>query len=240
MSLTKFWEYAEKRYEYWNRINKERLQGQIFYVSAFERPLHPAVVILEGKPEILPLKWGLIPFWVKDYSQGVKISSGTFNAVGETVFEKPSFRTPIKERRCLIPVTGFFEWHENNKKKYPFIIRLKNEEPFSLAGIWDRWTDRETKEEIMSFSIVTTNANPLLEKIHNTKKRMPVILKYGDEKKWLANEPDIEEIKKFIVPYPESELEAYPVSNLISRKGIPHNVPEVLEKFEYDELKDLL
>jgi len=235
ISLTKFREYAEKRYEYWNSFNQS-LYDTVYYTSAFTRPIHPVVVKKEDKVMILPLKWGLIPFWVKSLNMANKIISGTFNAMAETIFEKPSFRSSIKYKRCLIPVTGFFEWHDFNNKKYPFYISLKSKEPFSLAGIWDCWINPDSNEEVKTFSIITTEANPLLEKIHNAKKRMPVILKYETEKSWLIDNLDQTKIAEFLKSFPESELEAYSVSNIITKKGVEHNVSEVINPFEYKEL----
>ena len=140
------------------------------------------------------------------------------------------------KKRCLVLVDGFFEWHERKGKKYPHYIRLTSGEAFALAGIWDSWLNRNTGEILATFSIITTQANPLLEKIHNTKKRMPVVLPSGKEKIWLAPGLERDEIASRLVPCDEGAMEAWPVSKLITTRGADKNVPEVMERFDYDEL----
>ncbi len=108
----------------------------------------------------------------------------TFNARSETVSSKPAFRECFSSRRCLVPVRGFFEWQHVGGRKIPWYITLRDEEIFSLAGIWDSWT-MQGGMTLETFSVVTTRANELMEEIHNTKKRMPVILPSSAEKIWL-------------------------------------------------------
>ena len=163
-----------------------------------------------------------------------KIRTVTFNAKAETIFEKPSFKNSITKKRCLVLVDGFYEWHEYNNKKYPFYIKLKNNEAFALAGIWDTWIDK-SGEKNNTFSVITTDANKLIAKIHNTKKRMPIILKKKDESKWLEEIND-KEIKSLFYSYDDTNLIAYPISKLITQKGINTNIPQVIEKFEYKDL----
>ena len=91
-------------------------------------------------------------------------------------------------------------------------IRLTNHSPFAFAGIWDSWTDPETRERVKTFSVIPTRANSLLEKIHNTKKRMLVILPRDKEKLWLQNDLDKDPLKSMLEPYNANEMEAYPVS----------------------------
>ncbi|MGE5604892.1 MAG: SOS response-associated peptidase, partial [Bacteroidota bacterium] len=157
-----------------------------YYISGFEFPKLP--VITNRQPDRLQgFTWGLIPFWVKTSTEAMEIRTHTLNARSDTVFIKPSFRNAIRERRCLVPADGFYEWREFNGKKYPYYIFLKSKEIFSFAGIWEEWTDRSTGEVLKTFSILTTDANPLMERIHNTKKRMPVILPREGEREWLRN-----------------------------------------------------
>lgn len=208
----------------------------IYHSSAFTTPYLP--IIANTDPgHIQFFQWGLIPFWVKDEDKANKIRFNTFNAKSETVFEKPSFKVAIKNKRCLVLVDGFYEWQEVKGKKYPYYIKMANSEAFALAGIWDIWENKTTGDKKNTFSIITTRANPLLEKIHNKKKRMPVILKPEDEQRWLSDELDVDGINSLLVPYDEQELEAYTVSKLISTRGQNSNVPEVMKRFEYGELK---
>lgn len=153
---------------------------RIFHVSAFSYPRLP--VISNDDPSKIELfAWGLIPFWVKDEDSALKIREQTLNAKGETVTVKPSFRHSIKVKRCLVLADGFYEWQHVKKQTFPYYIHLKDNQLFSFAGIWDAWTNKETKETLKTFSIITTQANPLLSVIHNTKKRMPVILLPADK-----------------------------------------------------------
>lgn len=132
------------------------------------------------------MKWGLIPFWEKTAEKANEIRKLTYNAKADTVFEKPSFREPIKKHRCLVPSTGFFEWHHNSDgTKMPYFIRLKDGDIFSMAGIYDEWRNPETGKILRTFSILTTEANQLLAKMHNAKKRMPVILSAANKLYWL-------------------------------------------------------
>jgi putative SOS response-associated peptidase YedK len=205
-----------------------------YHRAAFSSPVHP--VITDRDPDrIRMFEWGLIPKWVKDNDQASKVRKGTFNAKAETVFEKPSFRSSIKERRCLVLADGFFEWQHVGARKYPYYIRLKSGDAFAMAGIWNEWSAGGTKKN--TFSIITTEANPMLARIHNTKKRMPVILRRGEEMRWLDKGLRPEEIGSFLRPYDEDEMEAHTVFGLVSSRA-RENAPELIAPFEYGELKE--
>lgn len=172
-----------------NRYHAEFCEKHLFkpiqHGNAFANINWP--VITSNNPgEISQFGWGLIPGWIKDAESAGKIKLQTLNARSETIFEKPSFRNSIKSKRCIIPSTGFFEWQHEEKKKIPWFIKIKDQEIFSMAGLWDEWTDKSTGEIFHSFSILTTAANSIMEKIHNTKKRMPVILTSETELEWLS------------------------------------------------------
>ncbi|EMJ35546.1 hypothetical protein LEP1GSC079_0242 [Leptospira interrogans str. FPW1039] len=135
-----------------------------------------------------------------------------YNVKTETVTEKKSFQEAILKQRCLVPSTGFFEYQEIRKKKYPYRIFLKKEEVFSLAGIFDIWTDSQTQKTYYTFTILTTEANPLMRQIHNSKYRMPLILPRGKEFNWIDPDLDqIKEIEKLFEVYPDTEMDAYTV-----------------------------
>lgn len=161
-------------------------------------------------------KWGLIPFWAKDPKIGFKL----INARAESISEKPAFKNAFKKRRCLIPANGFYEWRKDENKT-PFRVFLKNEELFAMAGIWETRKDSGGRP-VHSFSIITTQANPLVEKIHN---RMPVILHPEDEEAWLK-ENDETGLKKFLVPFEASKMEAYPISKKVNSPA--NNSPELI------------
>ncbi|MDQ3191908.1 MAG: SOS response-associated peptidase [Bacteroidota bacterium] len=203
----------------------------IFHGSGFNYSKWP--VITNDKAEVIQLfNWGLIPKWTKSIEDAAKIRSCTLNAKSETVFEKPSFRSSIKTNRCIIPSTGFFEWKTINKKKHPYFIFPKNEDFFSFAGIWEEWADKTTGEIINTFSILTTQANPLMATIHNEKKRMPLILPHELENNWLSENLTIEETKAFFVPYDEAKMQAHSISKLITSRTENSNVSEVQQEYK--------
>lgn len=156
------------------------------------------------------LRWGLIPPWSKDSS----LSGGRMiNARSESVTEKPSFRTPLKRQRCLVPADGFYEWKKADKRNQPYFIRLKTESPFAFAGLWEKWTGPDGKG-VGTFTILTTYANEFLKDIH---ERMPVILHPEDYDAWL--DPKIQDptaVLPLLKPYPVEEMEAYPVGPYVN------------------------
>ncbi|MEO7087227.1 MAG: SOS response-associated peptidase [Bacteroidia bacterium] len=150
--------------------------------NGFQHPKTPVITNKESE-KIKLFQWGLIPFWAKDDS----IKKNTLNARIETIKEKPAFRNAVNNR-CLIIADGFYEWQwldEKGTQKQKYLITLPNEELFSFAGLWSEWTDKQTGEIINSYTILTTEANELMSKIHNTKKRIPVILSEQNETNWL-------------------------------------------------------
>lgn len=203
-----------------------------YFVSGF---IHPQLPIVKHDGIFL-YEWGFIPFWIKDNNAAKDIQDMTLNAVGETVFEKPSFRNSITTKRCLLGINGFFEWHELNKVKYPYFIHTKSSEIFSLGCIYESWVDKSSGEIRNTFSILTTPANPLMEEIHNLKKRMPLILSPEDEKRWIEPNLTREQIIELIKPYPESDMISYTVSQNVNSAKNNRNVPQSMENVVYPEL----
>jgi putative SOS response-associated peptidase YedK len=210
----------------------------VYSACGFNFPPLP-VITGEDNLHIVLYRWGLIPFWVKDYNSAMSIRQRTLNARAETIFEKPAFRYSIISKRCLIVADGFFEWRYENKKTFPYYIRLKNKAPFAFAGIWNTWKNPETQEEVKTYSVITTRANPLLEKIHNTQKRMPVILSAENERTWLQNDLERDKIQSFLQPYDPGEMEAYPVPKLVNKLGYNTENPEVMARQEYPDLPEI-
>ena len=177
---------------------------------------NPVVLVNEKNQRIMArMKWGLIPFWAKDESIGYKM----INARLETLTQKPSFKTAFVKRRCLVPADGYYEWNKtgSSKKKQPFRVVLKSRELFAFAGLWDEWKNEEG-EKIQSYTIITTEADSLVAKIH---PRMPVILRPENEDKWI--DPalnDVKAIEKLLRPYPSDSMEMYEVSPLVGRTNI--------------------
>lgn len=186
-----------------------------YHVNAFNFPKYP---IITQSDEVQVFNWGLIPFWTKTEKSADEIKRMTLNARADTIFEKPSFREPIMKKRCIVPSTGYFEWRHEGTKKIPYFIYLKDEPIFSMAGIYDRWLDKETGEERDTFSIITTGTNPLTDYIHNTKHRMPAILSKEDEERWLDTSLSKTEIEALLKPYEADKMDAYVIESDFIKK----------------------
>lgn len=165
-----------------------------------------AAVINDGSKNRLGyLRWGFIPSWAKDESIGYKM----INARAETLSEKRSFKKAYQKQRCLIVADAFYEWRRMEEGKVPFCIKLKSNEPFGFAGLWESWKSPEGKI-IHSCAIITTNANEAVSSVHD---RMPVILKREGEKSWLDPKLDDTEIlNQLLAPYKSEEMDIYQVS----------------------------
>ena len=165
-----------------------------------------------GKRIGAPFHWGLIPTWAKDR----KIANRLTNARAETLREKPSFRGAYKYRRCLIPVSGFFEWKRQGKGKQPYYFKAEDDQPLAFAGLWEHWSG-PMGEEIMSCTMVTTEANRLMAPIHH---RMPVILDQKDHGLWLDTKMnDSKTLDPLLKPYGDEGLVSYPVSTFVNYSG---------------------
>ncbi|MDR2145338.1 MAG: SOS response-associated peptidase [Tannerella sp.] len=176
--------------------------------------LHDDSYIITQNQDVEIAKWGLIPFWVRDVKTSKSIRNRTANARTENVFSTTSFREAIKKRRCLIPSTGFYEYHHEENEAIPYRIFLPETEIFSLAGIYDEWQNPETGEYLRTFSVLTCKANRLCGRIHNGGKnpgRMPVILRPEDEEIYLNPDLTKDGISGLFVPFEDSRMEAYPL-----------------------------
>jgi putative SOS response-associated peptidase YedK len=160
-----------------------------------------------GERELVEARWGLIPSWAKDEKIGYKM----INARSETIRDKPSYRTPFKRRRCLVPADGFYEWMKHGTAKRPHFIHRKDDRPFFFAGLWERW---ETPDAcIDSCTILTTSPNPLMEPIHD---RMPVILDVQGRDRWLDPTADPDELYVLLKPADPDAFEAFEVSPVVN------------------------
>ena len=155
------------------------------------------------------LFWGLVPSWAKDPAMAGRM----INARSETLSRKPAFRNAVRLRRCIVPASGFYEWKPEGSRKTPHYIRLSDESPMALAGIWESWK-RPDGTVLETFAVLTTSANGLIAPIHD---RMPVILHRDDTGPWLDPEMrNPEAFEALYRPYPSERLTAYPVSGRVN------------------------
>ena len=184
-------------------------------------PTQGVAAVLEegGQRRLEVLRWGLIPPWADDPG----IGSRMINARSETAPGKPSFRRAFRERRCLIPADGFYEWQRTNGAKQPYYIHMEDGRPFAFAGLWESWS-KGGEGEVRTCTILTTGANALLGEIHD---RMPVILAPDVHDVWLDPTSERDELTGLLAPYPEDEMEAYPVSRFVNSPS--NNDPRCIE-----------
>lgn len=199
-----------------------------YFYRAFSNPFIP-VIAQEDPSRIQLMQWGLIPSWCRDHLEAERIRKGTYNARSETLQEKPSFREPLTRSRCLIVAGGFFEWQRVDNVRIPWYITLKSGAPFAFAGLFDSWKDPLEGQVLKSCTIITTRANPMMEKIHNTRKRMPVILHREKEEEWLSGETSLLRRKQLLIPYDDDDLKAHTVTPRLSAANADPSDPGMVE-----------
>jgi len=161
-----------------------------------------------------------VPGWSRDPAGGPK----PINARAETLGEKPSFRQLLARRRCLVLADSFYEWQAAERGKIPHRILLKSEEPFAFAGLWDEWVDKASGEVHPTFTIIPTEPNELMARLHN---RMPVILPGPDaERAWLADDLGAAQHQQLLVPYDTNLMQEYAITTRVNSPA--HNDAEVL------------
>ena len=180
------------------------------------------------------IRWGLVPFWAKD---GAKLPL-MINARVETVDTSPAYRDAIREKRCLLTASGFYEWQRPQgvgRRKIPHWISRADGTPFAMAAIWARWRSKTelTPRIVQSCAIITAPANAAIEPLHD---RMPVILPPELEAAWLDPEidGDIEAILDLLVSVPPEALCFHPVSPDVN--GSRNDGPRLIERYEDRQL----
>ncbi len=163
----------------------------------------------EGQRVLSMLRWGLIPRWAKDPGVGARLN----NARGETVAEKPSFRDAFRKRRCIVPASGFYEWHTTPSGKQPYYVSLRSGDPLAMAGLWEAWRAPDGTI-VRTFCIVTTGPNEVMAPIHD---RMPVLLHQKDFVQWLSPDADPSRVAELIEPFPSEGMQAWSVSKAVNR-----------------------
>lgn len=170
----------------------------------------PAIRFDPGRHRRAPdlFRWGLVPSWADDPAIGNRM----INARAETVADKPAFRHPFREKRCLVLADGFYEWRREGKHKRPYFIRMRDDRPFAFAGLWESWDGGDGPIE--SCTHLTTAPNEVVAPIHD---RMPLILPKSAYDLWLDPEvKDPSRLRPLLVPYPAEAMEAYPVGTLVN------------------------
>lgn len=210
--------------KYKKDVPAEIAEEPLFHVSGFS---FPEWRIITKEPVISLMNWGLIPHWFKGGNWS-EIASKTLNARSETVTEKASFKHLIGRNHCIIPSTGFFEYQTKGKEKIPYFVYPKHDKLFSMAGIYDEYLDLKTGEKKYTFSILTSVANEFMSDIHNSKKRMPIMLTDDKIVPWLN--AAVNEIEPFFQVTPNKLFAAHTIESKLL-KSEKHNSSEILLKF---------
>lgn len=205
-----------------------------YYYHAHAFPELPVVIREPSTDNVIRLfKWGLIPSWTATIEDASRIRSMTLNARSESILEKPAFSESFARRRCLLPVRGFYEWKHLAGKKIPYYIFNPDQPVISIAGLFDRWMSPDGTGEVYSFSVITTSANTMMAEIHNSKKRMPVIIDPSDEETWLYAGTGIEKLRELMKSYPDGILDAHTISPLIGNSRANRNTPAIIKPYLY-------
>ena len=174
-----------------------------------------------GEREVVLMRWGLIPFWSNDEKIGLR----TINAKAETITTTPAFREAFKYRRCLVPADAFYEWQKlDAKTRQPFAIAMKDGRPYAFAGVWEKWKDRAAGADLLTFAVITTDPNEVVQPMHD---RMPVIIPERDYDRWLQpgnpERPPVDLLR----PYYASKMIAWKVGNAVG--NVRNDSPELIE-----------
>ena len=206
-------EFLERELEFGPTYNAAPTQQlPVFFIGA------------RGERNLRLMRWGLIPYWATNAAIGAKM----INARADSVTEKPAFRSAFSRRRCLVPMSGFYEWKKSAAGKEPHYIHLLNSDVFAAAGLHEYWPGKDGAAAVESYTIITTAANESMRSVHD---RMPVILQPSDYEAWLDPENrDLAGLKSLLKPFPAEEMGFYPVSTRVNRAG--NDGPELIEKDE--------
>lgn len=199
----------------------------------------PTPIVTAGEPDKFKMfRWGLIPFYMNDTVKAMVLRTQTLNCISEEMYDKPSFRDAIKNgQRCLIPVSGFYEWRwldEQGTVKIPYYVTFRDQKIRSMAGLYSRWKHKDTGEYYYSYTVLTTRANTILEYVHNNKKRMPVFITSEDEKAWLNRDLSKADVLALCQPFQDTSMRAYTISKLLTTKNINTNTPQVIAPMNYN------
>jgi putative SOS response-associated peptidase YedK len=167
----------------------------------------------DGSNILTPMRWGFIPHWYKTPNDGPML----INARGETVQDKPAFRDAIQKRRCLIPASGFYEWHRTNEEKQPWYFKPAQGNLMAFAGIWQAWTSPESGRQI-SCAMLTVEAGEQMSEVHH---REPVVIEQDRQLDWLKGDLDL------IAQAPKDFYAPHRVSTAVNKVG--NDDPSLIE-----------
>lgn len=197
-------------------VSKERLNKQ-FNISIEEdlepsyniAPSHQAYVIPNHAPKSLKkMTWGLVPYWSKDSTHKANL----INARSEGIASRPSFRMPVRKRRCLVLADGFYEWRKEGRNRIPYRIVHNSNKIIAMAGIWDVWQTPEG-EDLITFAILTTKPNAEMKTVHD---RMPVILPTEQAQQDWLSDLTLEQTLDMLQTLGEGQLDVFPVSQKVN------------------------
>ena len=181
-----------------------------------------AVIERDGKRTLERMRWGLVSSWWSKPLKELKLA--TFNARAETVATKPMFRSAFKRNRCLIPVSGYYEWQDTPDGKQPWYFTARDGSPaLTIAGLWDEWQDKESDKPLKSCTMIITKPNKFVAEVHN---RMPVLLAEKDYEPWLSGKAGLELLK----PAAEDVLQKWPVSKRVNSSRAPDDDPTLIDQ----------
>lgn len=231
--------------------------GPVFHTTAFDHRKLP--VITADKPgDFQFYHWGLIPHFIKDLQQyHQRYSNRYLNSRIETVFDAKMYNAKINknlenpfyksalERRCVVMLDAYFDWHWQGKSSYNFIIKHQDDTPLFVAGVWRKWLSKDGIEERSTVSLITTDANELCRRVHNKPKasegsRQLAIVNGEMKDAWLNIDLTPEQLKAEMKVYSEEALHTYPVKKLFEQHGksrVPLNDAECWNEVNYSELK---
>jgi putative SOS response-associated peptidase YedK len=180
------------------------------------------IVARDGKRKLVRMRWGLVPSWWSKPLKDLRLA--TFNARAETVAQKPMFRAAFKRTRCLIPVSGYYEWHNAPGGKQPWYFTARDGSPaLTVAGLWDEWHDKASGETLKSCTMIITEPNKFVAEIHD---RMPVLLSEKNFEPWLSGKAGLELLK----PAPNSPLQKWPVSKRVNSSRAPDEDASLIDR----------
>jgi putative SOS response-associated peptidase YedK len=219
---------------YYNRAEKQRIAEamQAKVPEPFEvtpsynvapQSFQPVVRLdREGERVLSVMRWGLVPFWAKD----AKIGRSTVNARAETVQKSAAFREAFQRRRCLVPASGFYEWMQvDAKTRQPYAVTVTGKDVIAFAGLWERWKDPAAGQWLLTYTILTTDPNGVMEPIHD---RMPVIVAAQDYQRWLEPGDPAKPPVDLLRPYPAEEMRAWKVGPAVG--NVKNDSPELCQE----------